>query len=337
MALLKDLIVQGASRFIGDAYFNTIKSGTWNGSPIDLEHGGTAGATTSGLILVSTSTSGVSTWVSPSTLTAKQVSQNLAFSKDGGYAGTTSYNGSTATTISYDSLMPPAAVAFIKANLYTPAVSNNKPANNNALDLSAGAHETVFTVTCKDANGTLMDMASGFPKYGSTSFTKSSTGTYTYTLDETLATLKASSAQALSVSISCQYGGVTKNLSSSRYIKKPSFIFYSATSSYTATTGKPIVDNLLSGTATTGITVATTLNSYSIAGDRTFSITNGQYCYFAVPVYTDATKLSNVKQLGVPWLENTTGVEITTTSWGKYKLFRSKNTGNGKSQTVTLS
>jgi hypothetical protein len=64
MALLKDLIVQGASRFIGDAYFATIKAGVWNGTPIDLSHGGTAGTTTANKILLSTTTSGTSAWSS---------------------------------------------------------------------------------------------------------------------------------------------------------------------------------------------------------------------------------------------------------------------------------
>lgn len=41
MAILKDLIVNGAARFIGDAYFNTIKSGTWNGNAISVTYGGT--------------------------------------------------------------------------------------------------------------------------------------------------------------------------------------------------------------------------------------------------------------------------------------------------------
>lgn len=45
MAILKDLIVNGATRLVGDAYMNTIKSGTWNGSPIAVANGGT-GATT---------------------------------------------------------------------------------------------------------------------------------------------------------------------------------------------------------------------------------------------------------------------------------------------------
>ena len=41
MAILKDLIVNGAARFIGDAYFNTIKAGTWNGDAISVTYGGT--------------------------------------------------------------------------------------------------------------------------------------------------------------------------------------------------------------------------------------------------------------------------------------------------------
>ena len=45
MALLKDLIVAGASKFIGDAYFAAIKAGTWNGGTIGVGYGGT-GTTT---------------------------------------------------------------------------------------------------------------------------------------------------------------------------------------------------------------------------------------------------------------------------------------------------
>lgn len=53
MAILKDLIVNGASRFIGDAYFNTIKAGVWNGTAIDVAHGGTGrNSVTSGYLLV---------------------------------------------------------------------------------------------------------------------------------------------------------------------------------------------------------------------------------------------------------------------------------------------
>lgn len=38
MALLKDLIVNGSSRFIGDAYFNTIKEGVWNGTRLGKDY-----------------------------------------------------------------------------------------------------------------------------------------------------------------------------------------------------------------------------------------------------------------------------------------------------------
>lgn len=41
MAILKDLIVTGASKYIGDAYFQIIKAGSWNGNTIDVAHGGT--------------------------------------------------------------------------------------------------------------------------------------------------------------------------------------------------------------------------------------------------------------------------------------------------------
>lgn len=41
MAILKDLIVQGNSRFIGDTNLGIVKSGVWNGSTIDVSYGGT--------------------------------------------------------------------------------------------------------------------------------------------------------------------------------------------------------------------------------------------------------------------------------------------------------
>ena len=41
MALLRDLVVEGNARFNSDAFFNVIKSGIWNGSTIDVAHGGT--------------------------------------------------------------------------------------------------------------------------------------------------------------------------------------------------------------------------------------------------------------------------------------------------------
>lgn len=81
MALLKDLIVQGASRFIGDAYFATIKAGVWDGTPIDLSHGGTAGETTAGKILTSTTTSGTSIWTAASSITVGTATKLSTVSK----------------------------------------------------------------------------------------------------------------------------------------------------------------------------------------------------------------------------------------------------------------
>lgn len=45
MAILKDLIVQGAARIIGDSYFATVKSGTWRGDTISIDKGGTGSTT----------------------------------------------------------------------------------------------------------------------------------------------------------------------------------------------------------------------------------------------------------------------------------------------------
>lgn len=72
MAILKDLIVNGSSRFIGDAYFNTIKAGTWNGNVIDVQYGGTGKASiTSGYLLVGNGTS---------TMTERQIVTSISSS-----------------------------------------------------------------------------------------------------------------------------------------------------------------------------------------------------------------------------------------------------------------
>ena len=61
MALLKNLIVNGVARFISDAYLSVVKSGTWNGSTIGVEYGGTGVTTAVGSALrpVYLSTSGI--------------------------------------------------------------------------------------------------------------------------------------------------------------------------------------------------------------------------------------------------------------------------------------
>lgn len=48
MAILKDTLIQGACRVIGDAYFNAIKSGAWNGTAIAVAYGGTGATTAAG-------------------------------------------------------------------------------------------------------------------------------------------------------------------------------------------------------------------------------------------------------------------------------------------------
>lgn len=48
MAILKDTLIQGACRVIGDAYFNAIKSGAWNGTAVAVAYGGTGATTAAG-------------------------------------------------------------------------------------------------------------------------------------------------------------------------------------------------------------------------------------------------------------------------------------------------
>lgn len=45
MAILKNLIVNGVTKLLSDAYLSVVKSGTWNGSTIGVGYGGT-GVTT---------------------------------------------------------------------------------------------------------------------------------------------------------------------------------------------------------------------------------------------------------------------------------------------------
>ena len=98
MALVKDLIVQGNARFLNDAFFALIKSGTWNGSPIDLTHGGTAGETTAGKVLVSTATSGTSEWKLQSALSVGSAT-TATYASNVGAAGTAGTNYVTAANV----------------------------------------------------------------------------------------------------------------------------------------------------------------------------------------------------------------------------------------------
>lgn len=98
MALVKDLIVQGNARFLNDAFFAIIKSGTWNGSPIDLTHGGTAGETTAGKVLVSTATSGTSEWKLQSALSVGSAT-TATYASNVGASGTAGTNYVTAAKV----------------------------------------------------------------------------------------------------------------------------------------------------------------------------------------------------------------------------------------------
>lgn len=101
MALVKDLIVQGNARFLNDAFFAIIKSGTWNGSPIDLTHGGTAGETTAGKVLVSTATSGTSEWKLQSALSvgSATTATTATYASNVGASGTAGTNYVTAAKV----------------------------------------------------------------------------------------------------------------------------------------------------------------------------------------------------------------------------------------------
>lgn len=175
MALLKDLIVQGASRFIGDAYFATIKAGVWNGTPIDLSHGGTAGTTTANKVLLSTTTSGTAAWsawtsagflktnasgvISIDTNTYITGNQTITLSGAVSGSGTTSITTSYAGTVPIDKGGTNATTAAgARANLGTWALISD---NYNTLIASDGSTNGWIKIGTSNTSYGLLPSASG--------------------------------------------------------------------------------------------------------------------------------------------------------------------------------
>jgi len=175
MALLKDLIVQGASRFIGDAYFATIKAGVWNGTPIDLSHGGTAGTTTANKVLLSTTTSGTAAWsawtsagflktnasgvISIDTNTYITGNQTITLSGAVSGSGTTSITTSYAGTVPIDKGGTNATTAAgARANLGTWALISD---SYNTLIASDGSTNGWIKIGTSNTSYGLLPSAAG--------------------------------------------------------------------------------------------------------------------------------------------------------------------------------
>ena len=310
MALLKDLVVTGASRYIGDAYFNTIKSGTWNGSVIGTAYGGLGrncsggygnyyqgifinsnGVATETVRTVKASTEkylayydsnntvngiaypsstgkkylqidvadsgGTNTytysWVTAASLAGGN--SNLNFSKAGeaACATVTSYNGSAAKTISYNTILPDLGVKFLEANFF----KLKSPGGSNSTNLfkyltvctipefqlttvnASGADELqndwisktssdstnygcVITpgtnVTVVEGNGWRVD---GNKYKKGTGKTTTTSGIYCTLPDTTAKTVKITRSATIDV----KYGGATKSFSVSMSFIRPVYIF----------------------------------------------------------------------------------------------------------------
>ena len=175
MALLKDLIVQGASRFIGDAYFATVKAGVWNGTPIDLSHGGTAGTTTANKVLLSTTTSGTAAWsawtsagflktnasgvISIDTNTYITGNQTITLSGAVSGSGTTSITTSYAGTVPIDKGGTNATTAAgARTNLGTWALISD---SYNTLIASDGSTNGWIKIGTSNTNYGLLPSAAG--------------------------------------------------------------------------------------------------------------------------------------------------------------------------------
>lgn len=169
MAILKDLIVNGAARFIGDAYFATIKSGVWNGSKITKDYLPTFALTQTA---TSTADAGTNTW------SIKFDGTSIgSFSVKNGSKGSTGNTGARGATISTGTAVTgdnasgiSATVADSKANdlyintsnwnIYKASAANTWGKIGNIKGATGAS--TASTITWVDKNNTNIAGAIGF-------------------------------------------------------------------------------------------------------------------------------------------------------------------------------
>lgn len=276
MALLKDLIVQGASRFIGDAYFATIKEGVWNGTPIDLSHGGTAGTTTANQVLLSTSTSGTSTWGAQSSLSvgsASRLSGNSSYTA----WGQTYWSNGVPSTISGDmtsvgNITPSANVSKdcgSSSNAWLNIYGNNIVSNTTLFLTSAASTSLVFKPQGTDR--ARFNQSGNFIIGLSGSTANNITDQLLYVNGNTTlngaATLGSANTDQVEVK---GYLNVSSISSASVNVSRPIWFSYAANSSSGYTVGRPAYHTSFTYNPSTGTVSATTFSG-SLSGNATTS------------------------------------------------------------------
>lgn len=179
----------------------------------------------------------------------------------------------------------------------------------------SGTDSTVtYTLTTK-YDGTLVDLDET-----PSGWTKSSTGTYT----KTATVRNSTSASINSGSVTCTYNYKSKTASAAYYTNtKYSYMYYSQNESISA------LDDVL---ADPSIVQLSTSNN--ISGSKTLDISgNDLYVYFII---ANTSKLNNVQQLGLDYLQDKTGTTLTSDALGTFTVYRSANAMSEGTQTVTI-
>lgn len=200
---------------------------------------------------------------------------------------------------------------WVESQLFNKLFVGTITANPSSHVFSGESKTVTFTLTTK-YDGALVDLDS-VPS----GWTKTATGTYTKT-----ATITSTTGSTVgSGAVTCVYNGNSKsagnvNCSNVKY----SYYYLSKETS-------------LSAFPTSGLVQLSTSNS--INGDKTIDVKeDGQYVYFII---ANTSKLNNVQQLGLDYLQSKTGTSLVRTDYGTYTVFRSANSMAAGSQKVTIS
>ena len=183
-----------------------------------------------------------------------------------------------------------------------------------------GSSVTVTWTLTATYDGTLVDLDT-VPN----SWTKTETGTYTYST--TISSTTGSSVS--SGSVTCYYTPsstqFSKTATSVSYTNvKYSYIYCTTDESLTS------LDDI--DFDTDAIMMNTSTTSNTISGSKDITFTAGQYAYFIV---ANTSSLSSVTQLGLTWI-NSEYTSITRTNYGTYKVYRSINSMSAGTQSVTV-
>lgn len=205
--------------------------------------------------------------------------------------------------------------SWVADQLFNKLFTGSISASPSSKTFVGASYNVTFTLQTK-YDGALVDV-DAVPS----GWTRTATGTYTKTVTATSST----GASVSSGSVSVTYNGNSKTIGGASCTNvKDSYILLS--------TSEALTQDDLDGVATNGVKIN---SGNSVSGDKTINVTEeGSYVYFVI---SGTSSLRNVQQLGLDYLSDKTGTQMTRTGYGAYKVYRSANSMSVGEQSVTIS